>query len=130
MTNEWELMNRKSEIPLQGCVMGLGCIDSAYFSQCTRCIKDFHDPDLAPLMVCLQYLTQLEGPMWKQIRGQGLAYGYNVFPKTTEGLLYLTFYGATNVVGAYKEAKTIVVSKRFTLRLHLSLNLKGIVLPS
>lgn len=50
--------------------------------------------------------------MWKQIRGQGLSYCCGMFAKPNEGLLYLIFYGATNVVASYKEAKAIVVRIR------------------
>ncbi|XP_043275299.1 uncharacterized protein C05D11.1-like [Venturia canescens] len=108
VTRAWELMNKPEEVPVQGCVLGLGGIDSAYFAQCTKAINDYDHPDLAPLLVCLQYLAQLEGPMWKQIRGLGLSYSYDVSCKIDEGLMYLAFFGATNIVGAYKEAKAIV----------------------
>ena len=47
--------------------------------------------------------------MWKKIRGQGLSYGYSIFTKPNEGLLYFSLYKATNVIGAYKEAKAIIV---------------------
>lgn len=47
--------------------------------------------------------------MWRLIRGLGLSYGYNINPVPNEGLLYLVFYRATNVVAAYKETKSIVV---------------------
>lgn len=47
--------------------------------------------------------------MWRLIRGQGLSYGYSIFPKPNEGLLYLTLFKATNAVAAYKETKSIVV---------------------
>lgn len=46
--------------------------------------------------------------MWKQIRGLGLSYGYAIYPVVNEGLLYLSFYRSTNLVGAYKEAKNII----------------------
>lgn len=46
--------------------------------------------------------------MWKQIRGKGYAYGYTMVNKINEGLLYLVFSKATNVVGAYKETKDIL----------------------
>lgn len=48
--------------------------------------------------------------MWRLIRGQGLSYGYYIHPKPNEGLLYLSFYKSANIVAAYKEAKSIVVS--------------------
>ncbi|CAD6227691.1 GSCOCG00001371001-RA-CDS [Cotesia congregata] len=110
VTPDWKLMNPREEIPLEGCVLGLGCVESAYLSQTGPCLNDFESPDLAPLLVCLQYLTQVEGPMWRQVRGQGFAYGCNLYAKPNEGLLYLTFYASTDVIGAYKETKAIVSS--------------------
>jgi Zn-dependent M16 (insulinase) family peptidase len=50
--------------------------------------------------------------MWRQVRGLGLSYGYSIIPRPQEGLLYLSFYRATNCVLAYKEAKNIVVSSK------------------
>uniref|UniRef100_A0A1B6DB00 Peptidase M16C associated domain-containing protein n=1 Tax=Clastoptera arizonana TaxID=38151 RepID=A0A1B6DB00_9HEMI len=110
VTSDWTLLNSESNT-LHSCVVGMGAVESTFFCQTTPAIKDFLDPDLAPLLVFLQYLTQLEGPMWRQIRGMGLAYSYNIIPRPNENMLYLTFYRATNVVGAYKEAKAIVESK-------------------
>ncbi|XP_017766196.1 PREDICTED: uncharacterized protein C05D11.1-like [Eufriesea mexicana] len=104
---KWNL----DEVPFKGCVTGLGCIESSYLCQTCPCINDYQSPDMAPLFVCLRYLTQLEGPMWKLIRGQGLSYGYNIHFKPHEGLLYLSFYRSTNIVAAYKEAKSIVVKQ-------------------
>lgn len=54
------LINPLEKIALNGCVTGLGCIESAYMVQCTPCIKDVMHPDKAALLVYLQYLTQLE----------------------------------------------------------------------
>jgi Zn-dependent M16 (insulinase) family peptidase len=49
--------------------------------------------------------------MWRQIRGKGYAYGYTMMVKPHEGLLYLVFSRATNVVGAYMEAKEIILNQ-------------------
>lgn len=49
--------------------------------------------------------------MWKQIRGKGFSYNYTITLKVNEGLLYLVFAKATNVVGAYKEALDIVMKQ-------------------
>lgn len=46
--------------------------------------------------------------MWKQIRGKGYAYGYRIVVKVSEGLIYLIFARATNVLGAYQESKEIL----------------------
>ncbi|KAJ1519883.1 hypothetical protein ONE63_004123 [Megalurothrips usitatus] len=108
VTPDWKLVCPPSESPNPSCAVGMGCIESAFLIQSIPCIKSPLDEDLAPLLVYLQYLSQLEGPMWKQIRGQGLSYSYSVFPTTHEGLLYLVLYRATNVVAAYKEARSIL----------------------
>lgn len=105
---DWKLMNMEGNlIDSTGVVVGLGSVESAFLYQSTKSITDFNDENLAPLLLFLQYLTQLEGPLWRQIRGQGFSYGYNIVPRPNEGLLYFTLYRATNVVAAYKEAKSI-----------------------
>jgi Zn-dependent M16 (insulinase) family peptidase len=89
---------------------GLGSCESAFLSRTTPCLTDPKSADLPALMLAIQYLTQLEGPMWRQIRGAGLAYGYFMFPSTNKGQLFLSLYKATHPLKAYEEAKRIVMS--------------------
>lgn len=91
-----------------GAVVGMGSVESSFLLQAVPSIKDFTHPDLPAVMLFLQYLTQLEGSMWKQIRGKGFAYSYSLQPKAHEGLLQMKFYKASNVVGAYRETRQIV----------------------
>uniref|UniRef100_A0AAG5D1U2 Peptidase M16C associated domain-containing protein n=1 Tax=Anopheles atroparvus TaxID=41427 RepID=A0AAG5D1U2_ANOAO len=108
---DWKHMMSEEDTlkPLAGVVVGLGSVESAFLFRTCRSIIDFNDPDYVPLLLFLQYLTQLEGPLWRQIRGQGFAYGYNIVPRPNEGLLYFTLYRASNVVAAFKEAESIMV---------------------
>lgn len=92
-----------------GTVVGLGCTESSYLHHAVASIKDFEDPSYPALLLFLQYLTQLEGPLWRQIRGQGFAYSYDAVPRPNEGLLYFTLFKSSNVVAAYKEAQLIIV---------------------
>ncbi|KAL2732287.1 uncharacterized protein V1477_014528 [Vespula maculifrons] len=108
VTSDWQLINLSKDVSLKGCVTGLGCIDSSFLVQSCQSINDFYNEDLAALFVCLQYLNQTEGPMWKLIRGRGLSYGYGIYPKIHEGLLYFSLYKSANVVAAYREARNIV----------------------
>ncbi|KAJ8679467.1 hypothetical protein QAD02_015254 [Eretmocerus hayati] len=103
-----ELMKPLSKIDLNGCVTSLGCVESSYLLQSCPGIKDYLSPDLARFMVCAQYFTQLEGPMWRQIRGPGYTYSYDIVAKPNEGMIYLIFFKSTNVVAAYKEMKNII----------------------
>jgi len=90
--------------------VGLGCVESAFLSRSVPAITDFNHEDLPPLMLLIQYLTQLEGPMWRKIRGAGLAYGYFMYPSVAKGQLYLSLFKATHPVKAYQEAKQIAES--------------------
>lgn len=87
----------------------MGCIESAFLYHASPSVNSFMDEDLPALNLFLQYLTQLEGPLWKQIRGAGLAYGYNLSLMPHEGLLYLALYRASNATAAFKETKNIIV---------------------
>jgi Zn-dependent M16 (insulinase) family peptidase len=111
VTPDLELLKSAEEQPLNGCVIGMGCLESSFFHQTVDSISSYDDPDLPALMLYLQYLIQAEGPMWRQIRGKGYAYGYTMMVKPHEGLLYLVFSRATNVVGAYMEAKEIILNQ-------------------
>ncbi|XP_017774305.1 PREDICTED: uncharacterized protein C05D11.1-like [Nicrophorus vespilloides] len=91
-----------------GCIISMGCLESSFMQQSTPSINCYDDPDLPALMLYMQYMVQAEGPLWKNVRGKGLAYGYTITLSPSEGLLYLIFSRATNVVGAYKESYDIV----------------------
>lgn len=85
-------------------------MEGAFFCHAVPCKIGLTDPDYVPMLLFMQYLTQLEGPFWKQLRGQGLTYGYNMFINPNEQLLYFTLYRATNVTAAFKQFKTITVN--------------------
>lgn len=130
----------RKKVISEGQTLGLGCVEGAFFNHAVPCPIDINSPDYIPLMLFMQYLTQLEGPFWRQLRGQGkfflqiieieiffdlqlthsemnlfkgLTYGYNMFIRLNEQLLYFTLYRATNVVAAFKQFKTITVSIEF-----------------
>lgn len=108
VTPDWKLLSPRDENSLSHCIIGMGCLESSEFRQSTASVRAYDDPDMPAIMVYANYLTQAEGPLWKQIRGKGFAYGFSITLKVHEGLMHLGFSRATNVVGAYKEAAEIV----------------------
>lgn len=89
-----------------GTVVGVGCVESGFLFHTSPGIKSFMDTDMSAILLYLQYLSQLEGPMWKKIRKN--SYGYNVNPKCNEGVIVFTLYRATNIYEAFKDAKSII----------------------
>lgn len=89
-------------------IAGVGSVESAFLTQCTPSLTSYSSPDLPALLVLIQYLVQLEGPMWRQIRGQGLSYNYNLFVRPCDGLLYFCLTKSSLVAAAYGEALQIV----------------------
>lgn len=107
-TLDSKLMNLSGNLEkdFTGTIVGVGCIESGFLFHTSPGIIDFLDQDYAVLLLYLQYLSQLEGPMWKKIRKS--SYGYNVVPRPNEGLIVFTLYKATNMYEAFKDAKQIV----------------------
>ncbi|XP_075992092.1 uncharacterized protein C05D11.1-like [Anticarsia gemmatalis] len=91
-----------------GFVVGVGGWESCCVAQMAPGPLGHNIDDAAPLMIALNYFTQLEGPMWRLIRGCGLSYGYAIRLSPNEGRLIFTLYRATNAVQAYTKAKSII----------------------
>ncbi|XP_033118146.1 uncharacterized protein C05D11.1-like [Anneissia japonica] len=106
LTNQ--IIRPPSEGAPTGVIVGVGSVESAFFIQTIPSISSYTDPDLPALMVYMEYLCALEGPMWRQIRGLGLAYHYRMYVQPEQGLLFFQLFKCTHVVNAYKQAKEIV----------------------
>ncbi|CAG4968392.1 unnamed protein product [Colias eurytheme] len=91
-----------------GFVVGVGGLESSFLAQLSAGPRGHQLLETAPLAVALNYFTQLEGPMWREIRGGGLSYGYGVRAAPAEAALVLSLYRATNAPAAYTKAKTIL----------------------
>ena len=71
-------------------------------------MTDPRSPDLAALLVGIEYCCALEGPFWRKIRGKGLAYSYGLSNNLEQGTIQFTLFKATNPVAAYNMAKEII----------------------
>eukprot|EP01012_Entosiphon_sulcatum_P051926 TRINITY_DN7130_c0_g1_i5.p1 TRINITY_DN7130_c0_g1~~TRINITY_DN7130_c0_g1_i5.p1 ORF type:complete len:865 (+),score=132.53 TRINITY_DN7130_c0_g1_i5:515-3109(+) len=89
-------------------VVGVPSTESSYLIQTAPGLPRVDHADWAASLVLMEYLDALEGPFWKQLRGQGLTYGYGIRANAEEGLFYFRLTRSTNVAKAYGEAKTIV----------------------
>lgn len=89
---------------------GVGGVDSNFLLQSIPCVKSHDHPDLPAILVFMEYLCALEGPMWRQIRGMGLSYHYSMTCQEENGLLLFLLFKSSQLVQAYEVAREIVVS--------------------
>ncbi|KHJ83672.1 hypothetical protein OESDEN_16627 [Oesophagostomum dentatum] len=88
---------------------------------------DWMSEELVPTMLFTQYLSQCEGkmtnsvpllaalvlsfllgPLWRGIRGDGLAYGANIYVRSERRTITLSLYRCAQPVEAYERTKKIV----------------------
>ncbi|XP_028410939.1 uncharacterized protein C05D11.1-like [Dendronephthya gigantea] len=93
---------------IQSKIIGVGSVESSFLIQCCPGIHSFTHPDFAPIMVFMECLIALEGPMWRQIRGLGLSYHYSMFCDPGQGLIYFILFKASHLAKAYEKADEIM----------------------
>ncbi|KAJ1495583.1 Metalloenzyme, LuxS/M16 peptidase-like protein [Baffinella frigidus] len=91
-------------------VLSLASIESSFCLAASAGIYGFGHPDSAPMLVAVELLCSIEGPMWRLIRGQGLAYGFSLYGAAEEGLVYFSLMRASNLPKAFAEARRLVGS--------------------
>lgn len=82
--------------------------ESSYAYVVSKGPTDFLHQDIAAISVCCEYLQAVEGPMWRAVRGAGLAYGANIYSSVEEGLIKLHIYRGTNSGEAIKVCQQLV----------------------
>jgi len=92
----------------QGLISAIGSCESCYVLVVAPCQLRHMDKDMPALKLLLQYFSQCEGPIWREIRGGGLAYGANLSLSLDHGYLKFNLYRTSNPVQAYAETKRIV----------------------
>jgi len=91
-----------------GCLLSSTAEESNYWLVQCNSFTDPRSPELAPLLVAIEYITALEGPFWRKIRGKGHAYSYGINHDLEAGKLTFSLYKATNPVAAYEAAGAII----------------------
>ncbi|CAI5445347.1 unnamed protein product [Caenorhabditis angaria] len=89
-------------------LIGVGGSESSFIYQTGFFDADWTSDSLIPAMVFGQYLSQCEGPLWRAIRGDGLAYGANIFVKPDRKQITLSLYRCAQPTVAYQRTKDIV----------------------
>lgn len=64
-----------------------------------------------------------KGPLWKNLRGKGLAYNSCIFCEPSDGLIYFKISKSVDVFNGYKTAMEVFV-RFFRYRIRLWMELK------
>jgi Zn-dependent M16 (insulinase) family peptidase len=102
-------------------------IDSSFAVLTAKGPEGYTHAQLPPLMVALSYLDAVEGPMWQNIRGTGLAYGTGFMRDVETGLLKFRIYKSPNAFSAYDKARTVVAEYGNGTRKFEKLALEGAI---
>ncbi|XGW14328.1 hypothetical protein V3C99_000558 [Haemonchus contortus] len=89
-------------------VISVGGSESSFISQVCMMDCDWMSDELVPTMLLTQYLSQTEGPLWRGIRGEGLAYGANIYVRSDRKTITLSLYRCAQPAQAYEGTKKIV----------------------
>jgi len=86
----------------------MSAIDNSFLIQSSKGILKFGHEDEAALRVVIEYLTTMEGYFWKQIRGLGLSYGYNIQLVIDEGTISFSLSKSSNLPKAVELSYQII----------------------
>ncbi|EWC46282.1 hypothetical protein DRE_04453 [Drechslerella stenobrocha 248] len=89
-------------------VVPMPTLDSSFAVTVAKGPSSYDDPRIPALLLAIAYLDAVEGPLWRAIRGTGLAYGTGFSRRIDSGHLYFSVYRSPDAFKAFEMAKTIV----------------------
>ena len=93
----------------KGLIAGVAGIDSSFLLQEIQLDLEEGSMEICAIDILFSCLSMLEGPLWCEIRGAGLAYAYGLFYGPVTGSVYFTLQRSAQLAAAYKVAKGIVM---------------------
>ena len=88
----------------------MASLDTSFLTQITDGPNNFNDADNIYLYILIEYLCTMEGIFWKEIRGEGLSYGYSINFNVETGILSFSLTKSTDVYKAYIKSLNIIKS--------------------
>lgn len=82
--------------------------DTTHLIASTKIGNDYLDEDITKIALASEFLTAVEGPFWRGIRGTGLSYGANIQRNLETGYLNFSIYRGSDGQESWKVAKKIV----------------------
>lgn len=86
----------------------MASLETSFLTQITDGPDNFNDVNKIYLSILIEYLCTMEGIFWKEIRGEGLSYGYNINFSLETGILSFSLTKSTDVFRAYEKSLNII----------------------
>ncbi|CAI4230421.1 unnamed protein product [Auanema sp. JU1783] len=90
-------------------VFTVGGSESSFIYQNSVIDVDWNSSDVIPTLLFSQYLSQTEGPLWRTIRGEGLAYGADIYVKPDRRVASLQLYRCAQPTQAFDQTRKLVM---------------------
>ncbi|RCK65426.1 hypothetical protein Cantr_01093 [Candida viswanathii] len=89
-------------------LVNIPAAESTHLNALTKIPTDYLDDDIFRIALATEFLTAVEGPFWRAIRGTGLAYGAQIRRHIETGYLSFNIYRGSDSAQAWLKAKEIV----------------------
>lgn len=96
------------ECSQKGYMVVVPAADSTHLVSSTKIPTDYLDEDIFKIALASEYLSAIEGPFWRGVRGTGLAYGVSIARSLESGYLNYTIYRGSDATQAWSVSKKIV----------------------
>ncbi|KAK8032098.1 hypothetical protein PG990_001832 [Apiospora arundinis] len=108
----YSLLNEEGRQPgsVGAVLLPMTSIDSSFSVSTARGLTSWSDPSVPALLVAIQYLETVEGPLWNAVRGNGLAYGVFIAKEVDGGYIHFKTYRSPNAAKAITAAKDAISS--------------------
>lgn len=83
-------------------------IDSSFSMHITQGPAHVDDPSLPALILAISYLVAVEGPVWRSVRGAGLAYGAGFRHDRDSGHIAFTIYRSPDASKAFLAGRKVI----------------------
>ncbi|KAK8040979.1 zinc metalloprotease- variant [Apiospora phragmitis] len=106
----YSLLNEEGRQPgsVGAVLLPMTSIDSSFSVSTARGLTSWSDPAVPALLVAIQYLETVEGPLWNAVRGNGLAYGVFIAKEVDGGYIHFKTYRSPNAAKAITAAKDAI----------------------
>ncbi|OAF65551.1 hypothetical protein A3Q56_06734, partial [Intoshia linei] len=88
-------------------ICGVGSVDSGYISISIPSELKYDSDNIAAAMLFVEYMIQMEGPLWIRLRGKGFVYNYSLRVCPDQGIINFAIHGASQPFNAFLESKKI-----------------------